>query len=71
MYHLPLFEALNGFAEMLIAGWEKRFIEHFMRQQKYGTTGPEPDAIDEYARRLAAPGRCAARSSTSAATNRR
>jgi NADPH:quinone reductase len=56
MYHLPLFEAPNGFAELLISGREKQFIEHFMRQQTYDPTGPGQDAIEEYARRLAAPG---------------
>lgn len=56
MYHLPLFDAPNGLAEMLIAGREKLFVDHFMRQQTYDPTGPDQVALDEYARRLAAPG---------------
>ena len=56
MYHLPLFDAPNGLAEALIAGREKTFVSHFMRQQTYDPTGPEEDALEEYARRLAAPG---------------
>ena len=56
MYHLPLFEAPNGFAEALIAGRERLFVEHFMRQQAYNQDGIEPEALDEYARCLAAPG---------------
>ncbi len=56
MYHLPLFEAPNGLAEALIAGREKMFVSHFMRQQTYDPTGPEEAALEEYARRLAAPG---------------
>ena len=56
MYHLPLFDAPNGLAEALIAGREKMFVSHFMRQQTYDPTGPEEDALEEYARRLAAPG---------------
>ena len=51
MYHLPLFDAPNGLAEALIAGREKMFVSHFMRQQTYDPTG-----LEEYARRLAAPG---------------
>lgn len=56
MYHLPLFEAPNGLAEALIAGRERMFVDHFMRQQTYDPEGPDEEAIDEYARRLAAPG---------------
>ena len=56
MYHLPLFEAPNGLAETLITGREKMFVSHFMRQQTYDPTGLDEDALDEYARRLAAPG---------------
>ena len=56
MYHLPLFEAPNGLAEALITGREKMFVSHFMRQQTYDPTGPDEDALEEYARRLAAPG---------------
>ena len=56
MYHLPLFDAPNGLAEALITGREKMFVSHFMRQQTYDPTGPDEDALDEYARRLAAPG---------------
>ncbi len=56
MYHLPLFDAPNGLAEALIAGREKMFVSHFMRQQTYDPTGPDEEALDEYARRLAAPG---------------
>ena len=56
MYHLPLFEAPNGLAEALITGRERMFVDHFMRQQAYNQDGLEPDALDEYARCLAAPG---------------
>ncbi len=56
MYHLPLFEAPNGLAEALITGREKLFVSHFMRQQTYDPTGPDEEALEEYARRLAAPG---------------
>ena len=56
MYHLPLFEAPNGLAEALITGRERMFVEHFMRQQAYNQDGIEPEALDEYARCLAAPG---------------
>ena len=56
MYHLPLFEAPNGLAETLITDREKMFVSHFMRQQTYDPTGLDEDALDEYARRLAAPG---------------
>ena len=56
MYHLPLFEAPNGLAEALVAGRERMFVDHFMRQQAYNQDGLEPEALDEYARCLAAPG---------------
>lgn len=56
MYHLGLFEAPNGFAEMLITGREKRFVDHFMRQQAANPAALGEDALDEYARRLASPG---------------
>ena len=56
MYHLGLFEAPNGLAEMLISGREKQFVDHFMRQQAANPTALEEDALDEYARRLASPG---------------
>lgn len=56
MYHLPLFEAPNGLAEALITGRERMFVDHFMRQQAYNQNGLEPEALDEYARCLAAPG---------------
>ncbi len=56
MYHLPLFEAPNGLAEALIAGRERMFVEHFMRQQSYDPAALTKDALDEYARSLAAPG---------------
>ena len=56
MYHLPLFEAPNGLAEALITGREKMFVSHFMRQQTYDPIGLDEDALDEYARRLSAPG---------------
>ena len=56
MYHLGLFEAPSGFAEMLITGREKPFVDHFMRQQAANPAALEEDALDEYARRLAAPG---------------
>ncbi|MEJ7660286.1 MAG: alpha/beta hydrolase [Hymenobacter sp.] len=56
MYHLPLFDAPNGLAELLITGREEQFVAHFMRQQTYDPTGPDQEALTEYARRLAAPG---------------
>ena len=56
MYHLGLSEAPNGLAEALIAGRERMFVSHFMRQQTYDPTGPDDDAVAEYAMRLAAPG---------------
>ena len=56
MYHLPLFDAPNGLAEALIAGRERMFVSHFMRQQTYDPTGPDEEVLEEYARRLAAPG---------------
>ena len=56
MYHLPLFEAPNGLAEMLIEGKESLFVAHFMRQQTYDPTGPDEIALEEYSRRLAQPG---------------
>ena len=56
MYHLPLFDAPNGLAEALIAGRERLFVEHFMRQQAYNQDGLEAEALDVYARSLAAPG---------------
>ncbi len=56
MYHLPLFEAPNRLAEAFITGREMVFVSHFMREQTYDPTGPEEGALEEYARRLAAPG---------------
>jgi len=56
MFHLPLFEAPNGLAEALIAGREKLFVSYMMRQQAYNPFALEEHALDEYARRLAAPG---------------
>lgn len=55
MFHLPLFEAPNGLAEMLITGREKAFVSHMMRQQAFDPAGID-DALDEYARCLAQPG---------------
>ncbi len=56
MFHLPLFEAPNGLAEALIAGREKLFVAHMMRQQAYDTSALDEETLDEYARHLAAPG---------------
>ncbi len=56
MYHLPLFDAPNGLAEALIGGREQMFVDHFMRQQTFHPDGSDRDALDEYARCLAAPG---------------
>ena len=56
MFHLPLFEAPNGLAEALITGRERLFVSHMMRQQAYDATALEESAIEEYARRLSAPG---------------
>ncbi len=55
MWHLGLFEAPNGLAEALISGCELLFVDHFMRQQAYDPTALE-GGLDEYARRLSAPG---------------
>ena len=56
MFHLPLFEAPNGLAEALIAGRERLFVAHMMRQQAYDTTALDEETLDAYARHLAAPG---------------
>ncbi len=56
MYHLPLFEAPNGLAEALIAGRERMFVSHFMRQQTYDPAGVDDATIDLYAHALSAPG---------------
>ncbi len=56
MFHLPLFEAPNGLAEALIAGREKLFVSHMMRQQAYDTGALDEETLEEYARHLAAPG---------------
>ncbi len=56
MYHLGLSEAPNGLAEALIIGRELMFVSHFMRQQTYDPTGPDENALAEYARRLGSPG---------------
>ncbi len=56
MYHLALFDAPNGLAEALIEGREAIFVSHFMRQQTYDPTGPDELALEEYSRRLSAPG---------------
>ncbi len=56
MWHLGLFEAPNGLAEALITGREKLFVDHFMLQQTYDPSGPDDEALEEYARGLAAPG---------------
>ena len=56
MYHLPLFEAPNGLAEALIAGREKMFVEHFMRQQAYNPDALDQASLDVYSERLSAPG---------------
>ena len=56
MYHLPLFEAPNGLAEALIAGRERMFVEHFMRQQAYNPDALDQTSLDVYADRLSAPG---------------
>ena len=56
MFHLPLFEAPNGLAEALIAGRETLFVAHMMRQQAYDTGALDEEALDAYARHLAAPG---------------
>jgi pimeloyl-ACP methyl ester carboxylesterase len=67
MYHLALFDAPNGFAEMLITGRERLFIEHFMRQQSYDPTGPIRTRSTSTRAGSPPPGPCAAGSSTSAA----
>ena len=56
MFHLPLFEAPNGLAEALITGREQMFVSHMMRQQAYDPAALGREAMDEYARRLSAPG---------------
>ena len=55
IYHLPLFEAPNGSAGALIAGRERMFVDHFIRQQAYDQNSLEPEAIDHYACCLGAP----------------
>jgi pimeloyl-ACP methyl ester carboxylesterase len=55
-WHFGFFSAPNGVAESLIAGRERQFVSHFIRMQSYDPTGVTEDDLDEYARRLAAPG---------------
>ena len=56
LWHFGFFRAPNNVAESLIAGRERSFVSHFIRQQLYDPTSiPEAD-LDEYARRLASPG---------------
>lgn len=55
MWHLPFFEAPNGLAEALVGGRERLLVEHFMRQQACQPQALD-DCLDEYSRRLAAPG---------------
>ena len=54
MFHLPLFDAPNGLAEVLIDGRERLFVGQMMRQQAYDPAAIE-DALDKYARCLAQP----------------
>ena len=54
-WHFGFFRA-PGVAESLIAGRERPFISHFIRQFAYDPTGVSEEDLDEYARRLAAPG---------------
>ena len=70
MYHLPLFDAPNQLAEMLIAGRERAFVDHFMRQQTYDPTGPDETALDEYAVASRNPVAFTAASVTSGRTSR-
>ncbi len=55
-WHFGFFSAPNGVAESLIAGRERPFVSHFIRMQSYDPTGVAEEDLDEYARRLAAPG---------------
>ena len=55
-WHFGFFSAPNGVAESLIAGRERSFVSHFIRMQSYDPTGVTEEDLDEYARRLAAPG---------------
>lgn len=54
-WHFGFFSAPNV-AESLIAGRERPFVSHFIRMQSYDPTGVSEEDLDEYARRLAAPG---------------
>ena len=55
-WHFGFFSAANNVAESLIAGRERPFVSHFIRMQSYDPTGVPEEDLDEYARRLAAPG---------------
>ena len=55
-WHFGLFSAPNGVAEFLIAGRERQSVSHFIRMQSYDPTGVTEEDLDEYARRLIAPG---------------
>ncbi len=55
LYHFGFFRTPN-LAETLIAGRERLFIAHFIRQLAHDPTGVTDEDLDEYARCLAAPG---------------
>lgn len=55
-WHFGFFSAPNNVAESLIAGRERLFVSHFVRMHSYDPTGVAEEDLDEYARRLAAPG---------------
>ena len=55
LWHFGFFSA-PGVAEALIAGRERLFVSQFIRMQFYDPTAVAEEDLDEYARRLAAPG---------------
>jgi pimeloyl-ACP methyl ester carboxylesterase len=55
-WHFGFFSAPNNVAESLIVGRERLFVSHFIRMQSYDPYGVPEEDLDEYARRLAAPG---------------
>ncbi|MEC5342922.1 alpha/beta hydrolase [Brenneria populi] len=55
LWHFGFFRA-PGVAEALIAGREKKFLAHFIRQQAYDTYAVTDEELDEYADRISAPG---------------
>ena len=56
LWHFRFFGAPNNVAESLIVGRERLFISDFIRTKCYDPTSVAEEDLDEYARRLAAPG---------------